>query len=504
MAEPAVSPARSMPALERRELLALVALLLALPLVRAWIAEAGGFDLHFDEAQYWEWSQHLDWSYATKGPLLAWLIALSTALLGHGEWQVRLFGWLIYDAFLLLLFLFARQLWNDRRAGWWALALGLTTPLYFPLGQVMTTDGVLFACWTWALWAAWRALYRAQPHAWYELGVAVGLGGLAKFSMGLLPACLGLGLLLSAPGRRILCSRPPWIGALLALLLISPVLLWNAGHDWVMFQHERGHVLGVAESGGWRENLSDLLEFVAGQWLALSPLVALVLVRSLRRMPRLAEQRLLWGVSLAVLAFFLCKATVSKVQLNWPAPAYIGLLVLFAGQIAALERVWRRLLIAGMASSVLLLAVALFPGLIGLSPARAPFKDLRLWQVPVETLARQAQQAGAVQFLMVPSYHLAGAVAFYWPQRLPVYPVAANRRLSQHDFWPPITGEAGRTGVYVSTNNELPDRLQHAFTACQALPPVPASAGDGRALRTLYAWRCTDYRPVAWPAPTTH
>lgn len=33
---------------------------------------------------------------------------------------------------------------------------------------------------------------------------------------------------------------------------------------------------------------------------------------------------MLWSLSLVVLAFFLAKATFSKVQLNWPAPAYIG------------------------------------------------------------------------------------------------------------------------------------------------------------------------------------
>lgn len=48
---------------------------------------AAGFDLHYDEAQYWEWSQQLD--CYSKGPLVAWLIALSEAMFGHGEWQTR-------------------------------------------------------------------------------------------------------------------------------------------------------------------------------------------------------------------------------------------------------------------------------------------------------------------------------------------------------------------------------------------------------------------------------
>ncbi|HAO34286.1 MAG TPA: hypothetical protein DCQ84_15260, partial [Candidatus Competibacteraceae bacterium] len=163
------------------DLVLLAGLVVVLPLLRFYIAEAGGFDLHFDEAQYWEWSRQLDWSYYSKGPLVAWLIALSTALFGHGEWQVRLFAWLAYDLFLIVLFCFTAQFWQSRRAGWWAVALGLTTPLYFPLGQVMTTDVFLFVCWSWGLWAIWRALCRQRQAAWYEFGAAVGIGGLAKF-----------------------------------------------------------------------------------------------------------------------------------------------------------------------------------------------------------------------------------------------------------------------------------------------------------------------------------
>ncbi|MEI2779899.1 MAG: glycosyltransferase family 39 protein [Candidatus Competibacter sp.] len=211
MAEPLPAAGSESVALSGRDRVGLAALLLLLPLLRFFIAQVGGFDLHFDEAQYWEWSQRLDWSYATKGPLVAWLIAASTALFGHGEWQVRLFAWLAYDLFLFLLFGFARQLWQSRRAGWWAVALGLTTPLYFPLGQVMTTDVFLFVCWTWAMWAAWRALERRQTSAWYETR----RGGRASAvwpssASGCCRCSSDWGCWRRPSGRRELMRWPPW------------------------------------------------------------------------------------------------------------------------------------------------------------------------------------------------------------------------------------------------------------------------------------------------------
>ena len=39
-------------------------------------------DLAPDEAHYWDWSRHLDWSYYSKGPLVAYLIRLSVMVTG--------------------------------------------------------------------------------------------------------------------------------------------------------------------------------------------------------------------------------------------------------------------------------------------------------------------------------------------------------------------------------------------------------------------------------------
>ena len=40
------------------------------------------FNLFGDEAQYWLWSQDLDYGYFSKPPLLAWVIALYSSVFG--------------------------------------------------------------------------------------------------------------------------------------------------------------------------------------------------------------------------------------------------------------------------------------------------------------------------------------------------------------------------------------------------------------------------------------
>src|SRR2546423_1254830 len=48
------------------------------------------YDLAPDEAHYWDWSRKLDWSYYSKGPLVAWLIRAALEL--FGDLAIRLTG----------------------------------------------------------------------------------------------------------------------------------------------------------------------------------------------------------------------------------------------------------------------------------------------------------------------------------------------------------------------------------------------------------------------------
>ena len=469
--------------------------LLAITLLgfKAWLTQAAGFDLHYDEAQYWEWSQQLDWSYYSKGPLLAWLIALSEALFGHGEWQVRLFGWLAHGILLALVFFFAHDVWGNRRAAWWAVIITLFTPLYFTLGMVMSTDIFLFTFWTWGLWAIYRALFKNQPLAWYEAGAAIGIGALTKLSIGLLPFFAGLLILLNPQLRHHLKNPHVWGGVAVLLAFMSPVIFWNATHNWVMFRHEMGHV----KSGSSNQYL---LDFIGGQFMALSPIVAALAVSVLWRRPARDDQRFLWWLALCWIGFFAFKALSAKVQINWPAPSYIGLVILFAGHVPAFSHIKQRILYTGMALATVLMGIAYFPHVFGLSGD--PFKDTKAWQQPIAMLAAQAPNH---DFILTESYAMAGELAFYWPHRVPVYITGkSGRGFNQHDLRTSIDREAGRNAIFVSGSPSPPAQLAQAFEQCIALPPIEARAADGRVLRVFYGRVCKNYRPIRWPVPGSY
>jgi 4-amino-4-deoxy-L-arabinose transferase-like glycosyltransferase len=57
--------------------------LLFITLIRIYTLFVSPIELSVDEAQYWHWSQNLDFGYFTKPPFIAWIIALSTNLFGN-------------------------------------------------------------------------------------------------------------------------------------------------------------------------------------------------------------------------------------------------------------------------------------------------------------------------------------------------------------------------------------------------------------------------------------
>src|SRR3954468_1375377 len=84
--ERAAAPPRPFP--HARAAGGLIALVSVLNL--AYLACGCPLELAPDEAHYWQWSRHLDWSYYSKGPLVAWLIRASCEL--FGDLSVRLVG----------------------------------------------------------------------------------------------------------------------------------------------------------------------------------------------------------------------------------------------------------------------------------------------------------------------------------------------------------------------------------------------------------------------------
>ncbi len=191
------------------------------------------YNLFVEEAYYWNYAQHLDLGYLDHPPMVALLIKCSTMLFGNHEWSVRLGAmtcWLVATYYSYQL----SQAIHPK-SGLYAVLLLSILPFFFLHSLVLTPDLPLMAAWSAALYYLYQALVGQQANAWFAVGTAMGLGMLSKYSIGLLALATLYYLLANRDARFWFKRREPYLAALIGLLLFSPVIYWNATHDWVSF-----------------------------------------------------------------------------------------------------------------------------------------------------------------------------------------------------------------------------------------------------------------------------
>src|SRR6202140_4011042 len=134
----------------------------------------------------------------------------------------------------------------------------------------------------------------------------------------LLPAVAAF-MLVPSGRRRWLLSPYPWAAALIALLVFSPVLIWNAGHDWASFRFQLVRATAAHELS-WR-TVGDFIGLQFGLvGFVLLPVVlsgvSLTAWRGYRRGDAVAI--LLSTAVIVPFGYFLWKSLTLRVGDTWP------------------------------------------------------------------------------------------------------------------------------------------------------------------------------------------
>jgi len=285
------------------------------------------------DAYYALYAHHLDWSYFDHPGMVAYLLYLFEWGLGHKLWAIKLMDWTVSSLGLWVFYLLARQILSKSRALVAAFLWGSSIILSI-LSLNTTPDVPLLLFWTLSLWSAHKALYGGSKIHWWLMGIWMGLAFQSKYTAVFLPMGL-LSILIIDPEQRKQLKRVEFYGAMiLALLIASPVYMWNAAHDFASFGFqttERSGSFGLST-----KSFGLLGGFLGSQMLVIYPLVFLTLFRvSGSWIKRLVKSgRFPRGNQLFLAAFFvptvLGFALLSPfywVKINWLIPGFVtGLL----------------------------------------------------------------------------------------------------------------------------------------------------------------------------------
>jgi Dolichyl-phosphate-mannose-protein mannosyltransferase len=427
-----------------------IAVLAAGALMRFLLAESTG--LGVDESYAVAAARQLSLSYFDHPPLHFWLAGV-TAKLAHSEaGEVVRFPFVVCFAMTTwLMYRVGARFFGERAGALAALLLNISVVFSVTTGGWVLPDGPLMLFMLASVSVIASILFPREspgagetdilPHSaivrWIIAGLFAGLAMLSKYHGVFVLAGTFLFLLTSAPHRRWLATPGPYLGAVVAALLFTPVLVWNSRHGWVSFTFQ-----GARAGGRGGLHLETMLASILGQAAYVLPWIwgplVVVLWKTLRAGPRDAARWFFLCVGIGPIAAFTLIAIRGDPGLpHWEAPGYLMLFPVLGAAVAApLEhgrksaRRWLRWRVWGFLALVAILATQTATGWMERVVPQAfakgdPTADAVDWRELRSALDAKGMLSHG-EFLAAPSWIQAGKAAIGVGPDIPVICLCAD------------------------------------------------------------------------------
>lgn len=205
-----------------------------LALITMWrLALLPTLELSPDEALALFYSRHADLWHLEMGPLVPWLVKVSTWFFGTGELGVRFMAPVFALLATVCLWRLCRGVFDPNTAAWSVVVLQMVPA--FNVAALSMTSSIVSLTLVMAFLLAFRqALHRAAPwdRMWVIAGVCLLLAVLADWRNGLAYLCAAAALWLSERRRHHLLSPGFAIVTLGVLIGLGLFVRWNVALDW--------------------------------------------------------------------------------------------------------------------------------------------------------------------------------------------------------------------------------------------------------------------------------
>lgn len=418
----------------RRNATACAGLVIALVVaLRTAIVIASPSEIGPDEAQYWRWAQTLDFGYYSKPPLIAWIIAFSTAIFGDGEWAIRIFAPALHGVGAFFLFLLGQRMFSAR-IGAWAAAVYLLTPGIILSSAIITTDALLLPCSAVAMYFLWR--FRETPALGNAAmaGAFIGLSMLSKYAALYLYGGIALAVLIDRDMRKAMLTLAGAVMIAASLVVLAPNLWWNVANDFATVSHTADNA-NLASAGF---DPTHILTYLQDQAALFGPITLFLLLGGCfflaGRTDRETSAREFWllGFFAPAMLVILTQEIMSRAHANWTASSIPSACVLLAVWI---DRAFGRLkvspilktgLVVNAIIGLLFNVIWVFPGLADATNASSAMKGVRGWREMTDQLAARASTLNA-SAIMVDDRELWHGLDYYG-RNLDMPPVRAWQR----------------------------------------------------------------------------
>ena len=315
-----------------------------LTLVALRLVAAAWTPLTFDEAYYWMWSKHLAGGYYDHPPMVALVIRAGTMIAGDTELGVRLVSILLAIPMSYAVYRTAAILFGGQRVAATATIL-LNSTLMAAVGTIIVTpDSPSLVAASFVLFFLAKLLETGQGVWWLAVGVAVGCALLSKYTAMFFGPAILIWLLVVPRQRRWLLTPWPYLGAIVAFAVFSPVIIWNAEHDWVSFLKQIKGRVRIEEF-----RLAYIGELIPTQIAFATPLVFILAAMGLHALARrkvgaMPARALVNAMFWTTTVYFVWHSLHARVEADWFAPVYpaFAIAAAVAAHLVRWEPRWQR------------------------------------------------------------------------------------------------------------------------------------------------------------------
>lgn len=412
------------------------------------------YGLSPDEAHYWLWSNYLDWSYYSKGPLVSLCILASRFIFGETIFAVR-FPALLFSIFSIFIFhslfmkCFESHTENKHKSEKFFLlaysVVGIWYPFFF-----MTTDApvIFFFLLTFYLISKFL-LAKSEARKFFLLTLtssSIGLGIWSKYTAFVLFISLFLTIFcLEGSFRKKVIYVV--ISSIVLLIFLAPIIYWNYQHGWVNFFHNASHASKGVSSGINLKFFGEFLLSQLGLYGLFFPVMIYAIFNKFKSKFNFSAFEI-FTLSTTLLLFGLCffVSFTKRVYPNWTIPVYFSLFLLSLNYLANFFNLYPRIsnLFYRFNLFTTVLSILLLLGLNwGLPGKILPTKKLVGWNElvkEIETLrvnsAVNLEGKDKPLKIMTESYGLASQYAFLSGNLKSIFCVPiTERRMNQFDIW---------------------------------------------------------------------
>ena len=393
-----------------------------------------GYGIFRDELYLYACTLRPGLGYIDQPPLSVWVLTITTGLIGKSVFALRLIPAIFGALALIPLGLSVKQLGGKTLAISMVSLAYIVSPIYLAYCCYYSMNSIDLLLWNTAIYLVLRLSSgnrASDGKTWILLGVTMGFALLNKIGM----LWFGFGFLLSlllTKERYWLSTKWPYLTGVIALVIFSPYIIWNATHDWATIEF----LSGTAE----KYSSQSPVTFLSGQLLIQNPVNIIIWLAGIIFYVILDKKRKGLTVFIIFLTVLLILLVNGHSKPEYLAPIFT---VLFIGGALAIEnwtsrRKWiAYLIMANQALGIVAAPLAIpilpvetyitFSKVVGIAPGTTEghelselpqfYADMFGWENQAKAMAEAYHQLSesdkAKCALFGDNYGRSGAIDFY-------------------------------------------------------------------------------------------